>query len=526
MLRQIRLISRLQLCNLFGLNELRFTKDRKKRNRSVALGVLWLFLILMLMSYMGGLSWILIRFGIPDSVPVYLFTITALFILFFTAIKAGSVIFEAGSYELLLSLPVSKTAIIISRFLTMYTTNLLISLAVMLPGLAVYAVILKPGPLFYLSSLVGTLLLPLLPITLATAVGALIMAVSARMRYKSIVSAGLSLVLAVGIIAISSSSSSMSSLDMDSMENITGLISEQLQTLYPPAAWFGAATAGGELTGLLLLASVSLAAFLLLLAALQRYFLRICQALHSVSAKSDYRLGQLKSGSPLGALWRRELRRYFASSLYISNTVIGYIMMAGASMMLFFYGQERLLAQSGLLLNLDPLLPFLIALIASLSCTTGSSISMEGKQWWIVKSLPVENRDIYNAKILVNLTVALPFYLIAAVFCCLSVEPNVITWLKLFLIPAVYILYFSVLGITMNLAFPVLNWENEAQVVKQSASVMLSILIGFLSVAPGIFFALLLNKHRAADLAAAAILACILLLTAALYRKNLRTTLE
>ena len=41
--RQIRLLAKVQLVNLFGINEVRHTKDKKKQARFVGLGVLWLF---------------------------------------------------------------------------------------------------------------------------------------------------------------------------------------------------------------------------------------------------------------------------------------------------------------------------------------------------------------------------------------------------------------------------------------------------------------------------------------------------
>ena len=44
-----------------------------------------------------------------------------------------------------------------------------------------------------------------------------------------------------------------------------------------------------------------------------------------------------------------------------------------------------------------------------------------------------------------------------------------------------YMLFSCVAGITVNLAFPVLKWENEVRVVKQSASMLVTMLIGMLS---------------------------------------------
>ena len=43
-----------------------------------------------------------------------------------------------------------------------------------------------------------------------------------------------------------------------------------------------------------------------------------------------------------------------------------------------------------------------------LTCTTGSSISIEGKNLWILKSSPLEVKDIFISKIAVNIILLVP----------------------------------------------------------------------------------------------------------------------
>jgi ABC-type transport system involved in multi-copper enzyme maturation permease subunit len=111
--------------------------------------------------------------------------------------KAGSVLFSMKSYDIMVSLPVTKSAILISRFVTMYVTNLLFSLIVMIPGLAVHICFTKPGISFYLISLIAVLFAPLLPLTLSSILGAGIKAVSSRMKKKNLVETFLTVALVV-----------------------------------------------------------------------------------------------------------------------------------------------------------------------------------------------------------------------------------------------------------------------------------------------------------------------------------------
>ena len=73
------------------------------------------------------------------------------------------------------------------------------------------------------------------------------------------------------------------------------------------------------------------AASVILLAVLQKYFVAICSSLNATIAKKNYKMGNLNTSSVLKALWKRELRRYFASSIYVLNTMIGYVLLVMAA---------------------------------------------------------------------------------------------------------------------------------------------------------------------------------------------------
>ena len=42
MLKQIQKLTALQLCNLFGINEVRYTKDKKKKDNFILLTLAWI----------------------------------------------------------------------------------------------------------------------------------------------------------------------------------------------------------------------------------------------------------------------------------------------------------------------------------------------------------------------------------------------------------------------------------------------------------------------------------------------------
>ena len=150
MLRQIHKLTAIQLCNLFGFNEFRHTGDSRKKDRFMLLVLAWLVVIALIVVYVAMLSIGLAKMGMSEIIPIYLYMITSLVILVFSFFKAGSVIFQMKSFEILIALPLSKTAIVISRFLAMYATNLILSLLVMLPGTVIYGIGIRPSISFYI----------------------------------------------------------------------------------------------------------------------------------------------------------------------------------------------------------------------------------------------------------------------------------------------------------------------------------------------------------------------------------------
>ena len=114
MMRQVLTLSRVQLQNLFGINELRYTKDKKKKATFVLLAVAYLLVILMLVGYIGAMSFGFHYLGMGEIVPMYLYTLLSLVMLVLSFFKAGSVLFSMKSYDIMVSLPVTKSAILIS----------------------------------------------------------------------------------------------------------------------------------------------------------------------------------------------------------------------------------------------------------------------------------------------------------------------------------------------------------------------------------------------------------------------------
>lgn len=515
-------LCRLQICNLFGINELRYTKDKSKRNRTLGLAAVWMLLIVMLVFYVGALAFGLVQIGLADIVPMYLYTIISLIMLFLTFFKAGSVLFSMKGYEMLVALPLPKNAIVLSRFFGMYVTNLLAGCLVMIPGIAVYGYFERPGAGFYVLSLIGTLFLPLLPLTIASILGAGITAISARAKHKSLGEALLMVAVVVVVMGASFCAEDAAvQMDINAIKNMAEMLGGQIGKIYPPALWFKEAL-NGNMVSVAMLILIPVAVFVLFIVIIQKYFQSICAALNAVLAKNNYKMEHLQANGVVKALWKKELKRYFASSIYLSNTIVGYVLAVLAMAALLVVGTEQMEALFGITgvgEVVVRVIPYVLSCLFCMTSITSCSISMEGANFWQIQTLPVKSKDVYDSKIITNLLVAAPFYLVCVILGCLAVRPALLEAVWLIFIPAAYLLFMAVAGITINLVFPVLNWENETRVVKQGASTLVAMLLGMASsILPAV--AVGFADGTLAHILNAVILLLLLSVTAVLYHKN------
>jgi len=239
----------------------------------------------------------------------------------------------------------------------------------------------------------------------------------------------------------------------------------------------------------------------------------------------------LKQNSVRKALLIREARRYFASGPYVSNTIIGPVLGAVMGVILACTDVDQMIVQftaqipDSVNMNVKGVIPLLIAAVMSMMNVVCISVSMEGKQWWISKNLPLSARMIFDAKLLFNLLLIAPFYVVAEICVMLALRPGIFEAVWILLLPALLIVFSCVFGLRINLLFPKMDWENETVAVKQSAA---SFLGGIGGTVVALLLALLIlllpgDYYNVLCMAETLLLAGMIVL---LYRKNNRVLLE
>ncbi len=520
-MNNIKALLVLFLSSLFSLNKFKYTTDKREKRRARLMIAVFLILAVVVESYISGLVFGLAYIGAADIIPTYLVFLTSALVLFIGFFRAGNEVFSSYGYDILSSMPLSSREICVSRLISLYIEDLVLSAAFMLPGIVTFSVLCLPSPLFYLIAAAGILLIPAIPLCASLLIGTLIMALSSRIKNKSLVQSALCVAFVIAVLVFPFNLQGLEELEPDRLGELFSGLGVALGRIYPPAMWLGNAMLVNDIWGLFVFSLCSLSILLLCAALTSSLFDRIMRSLSSISASKAAKTQKTERRALLSALYIREARRYFSSSIYVTNTIIGPVLGFIMSVALSVTGLDILTSQIPFELPIRALTPFALSALFCTMTTTSCSISMEGRRVWIIKSLPIEQKAIFDAKILLNLSLMLPFFIASEVALIIALAPNLYDLVWLISIPICVILFSTVFGITVDIKFHRFDWEKEEQVVKQGASAALGGFSGTLISLVGIGIVFLVPSDFL-SLAIFAFCTVLALATFVLYRKNNR----
>lgn len=407
---------------------------------------------------------------------LFSFMILAAFCLMFigSVFFAQSQMYEAKDNELLLCLPVPVSVILASRILTLYLMNLAYGAVVLLPGMAAYAVKVGTDAVQIVIFLLIFLLLPLLAVAVSCLAGALLSALSGRIRRKSLVIT----LLYVAFLALYLYGYTKLMDGMNYLAAHGDTLADALRKTFLPLYQAGAAVADKDLFCFGMTLVYILVPFAVIYALLSKSFLAIVTAQKS-SAKRRYRQKTLRENSVVGALVKKEWLHFLSSPGYILNGAFGSAVLIAAAVFLAVK-QEYVTMIAAMIPGAQAALPLGAV---SAACTilgtvlvSAASISLEGKCLWIYQSCPVSPMQLLHSKILFHLIISLPAAVIASALCVAVIRPSLPDAVLVLLTPAVFCVFGAQLGLIINLNFPRFDFVSETAVVKNSMSSVLSLI--------------------------------------------------
>lgn len=456
--------------------------ETKRRSNWFGIFVVLFIAVAMLFSvtsYMMLLAMFLEPVGMLDLLPLLAMIACTILILFTSIYQAQSYLFSGKDMEFLLSIPVSKLTIMMSKLSTLYVEALLLSGMILLPAAGVYSYYGYGTVGFWATFLMGWFFIPLIPLIISIVIGYIFGLISTRFKAKNIISIVLNMAL---VIIIMYFSINMQSLLNEIVKNATS-IQDMYFKMYMPAKFYYNAIMNSNLYNLLIFIILSVIPFVLFSAILSKMYIKIVSHLSASVKKSNYKYKQLKSSSHIKALYRKELGRYFSSYIYVLNTSIGMIMLVAMSAIILFAGSEfleQILEIPGISSYIPMVSIAFMCVLVSMCSTTSCSISTEGINLWILKTSAVKTSEIFIAKIMVNLTVILPLLYLSIILFSFSVEYTTLQLVIAILLPTIIAVFVSLFGLLVNLKFPRLDAISDVVIAKQSLSSMISIFVPML----------------------------------------------
>lgn len=465
-----------------GRNILKYEKDKKKRKKITGGYVCMTILYIMLAAYVVGAS---IGFGslgmgktIPGMCAVSIIGMEFLFTLF----KTNGYLFAFKEYDMLMSLPFSVKTVVSSKFLYMYVKNLPWVATIALPTMVGYGIFVKPSVLVYPVWIILSALLPIIPMVIASALGSFVAAIGSRFKYKKVVQTIFMFIFV--FFCFASRYIIQAFFENDQVTNTLTEFSGALDNINQyllPAKWFADSINELNLLSMFLLIALTVLIYELFFLVISKYYRRINSRLLSSAEHKNYHMQTLKTKSPLKTIVFKEFRRFMGSSLYMVNMGFGMILVLILAVVLLFVDMNSVISAITQGAPIDkkvilPAVPLIVHLLVNMAVTTACSLSLEGNNFWIPKSLPITMKTLVQGKMLFNLYLTIPFTLIGNICVGIACGADPLEILLFVVCGIALCLYATTLGSRCDVKHYKLDWQNEVEVVKQGTSVALYLL--------------------------------------------------
>ncbi len=396
--------------------------------------------------------------------------------IFGTVFTTQSQMYQAKDNELLLAMPLTPGSIIGSRVFVLYLMTMVFVAVVMLPAGLVYTMKAGFSGSFWLVFLISMVLIGLLTQAVTCLLGWLLHFLLAGFRHKAIVATVfMTAVMVLYFIGINQIENLMMLL-----VNNGGKLASAIQSFAWPFYALGVACFGDWLQ-FALFAVVCIAVFAIVTVVLNVTFVR-AMLVGGKTKRAAMQKRDDKVRTAMGAVCRKESKRFFTSTTYLVNIGMGLFMIVafvGAGIML----KEKLLTVMEQMMEgkMQKLLPALLTgamgFLASMTPISAPSVSLEGKHIWILRSMPISGADVLKAKLRFHCIASVPVAAVGALVLGIVYK---IGWFEtIFAVIGTALLFVltGILGLVFNMCFPRLDWANEAAPCKQSMAVFFAMFV-------------------------------------------------
>ena len=474
-MKNLLLLLKVDLMRTFSLNKL---KENKNILKTIAVIILVLFILSSLIGSVVTYAYLGTEFLIKYGLEQYLLPLVYLmcsFTVFYTSIyRSKAYLFNCE--DNLFAMPIKPSTILTSRVIVLMLISFIPITLIFIPFFITYGIMLKLGMSFYVYSFLGYLFMPIMPTILGSIFGYFIGYLSSKVNNKRIFE---TILTYAAVLLVMYLSMNIQNLAMKFVANIE-VINKILENIGFLINSFMRMLTEYSLKDFLVYAFFNILSAILFIAIFKKTYVKIMQNLKVEKTNKKYIEKEYKTKGRVSTLLHKELKMYFSIPIYVLNTSFGVVILMFASVATLLYDKATLFKlieiQEGMV-SVYAVLVLLVGFVISMSSTTACSISIEGKNFWILKTMPIKTEDIFISKVLLHMLIVIPLSLISIVILGLAFELAILQILSVCILAILINITTSLLGIIANLKYPRLDFPSYTHVVKQSISTFIGIML-------------------------------------------------
>lgn len=413
-----------------------------------------------------------------EWIPISLVMGTAMFLCFIGSVfTAQQQIYESKDNQMLLSMPIKPGQILLSRIFAIAIFNMIYALPFFTGsaiGYCIYSVSMGPIQLIPLLILLISYVSMIVFITMLTSLLAWgVSIIMSKITNKTLISTVLYMVFfAVYFYAIFN----LDNLG-EAIEKNADKLSSGIMTFARPIYYMGASVVEQNILFVAaFLVSLLIPAFLMYIVIKKSFFKILLHENKSKNKMLKHSDKDFNSHSAFIALLQKEIARFLRTPMYFLSygTSIFFVAMMLAYLFIKkdkFEDVVELLSIYGV--SSTKALPAIFSMllyqfVSSGAVLTSASINMEGKNIWIIKSLPIKTIDIMLAKGLVPVIILLPIFEVESLLLIFLFKISGSAMILLLLMPIFTMIFFSMFGLYINLNHFKLDWLSENEAFKRA----------------------------------------------------------
>ena len=506
-------------------NAYKYGSDKKKKGKIIGNTIGVALLYMMLMSYCILTCIGYGKLGLTGVIPSICALTISMLALVFTFFKTNGYLFNFKEYDMLMSLPFKPKTIAGCKFLYMYVKTLpwYLSISVsMLIGYAIYADITVFTVIIWL---LMALLVPVIPMLAASFLGYIIARISAGFKKNNIVQTVLTFLLVIFAFSLRFIIESVFRDDRveEALETLADSVNG-ITDLYIPAKWFTKAVTDTDILSFLLLTVTTIVLFEVLFILVGRSYREINSKLKNHAASGDFKMSGSKQRSILNAIAFKELRRIMGSSICMIQLFTGELLALLIGILVLFIDFDDLIStvtQGAPVTSamLHPSISLIVYFLIGMVSSTAATPSLEGKNYWIVKSLPIPEKTLYQGKMLFNMYLTVPVAVFTTAAICISAKTPLLMSLLSVVLSVMLCAFSTAWGCVCGVKHIKLEWENEIEVVKQGTAITLYLFPNMIATMVLIVLSVFLGMKLNGNLVVIILIFIVTLLTFMSYKK-------